>query len=193
MGTPVQPDPPPVCGSDCDVCTPDPLASGSTPTSIKAVFHDVTPCPPAHTPPNDIPFSLDNSEPAPCIWQGDLNFGGCVWRAQYHALLQLFWLLDTTCETVPHFTTTAPYCTPGPHFNTQICGVAPGTGGRGYLLGFPHWLPTYLALELNLNPDQLALYDLSNSATQDEIICRLAGRTSPGSVLIRLNTTDLPP
>jgi hypothetical protein len=192
MGSPIIPTPDPPGTHDCPTCTPFPFPVGATPRLCHIVFHNVAACPGYADPPNDIPIGLIQDPVFPCIFNATIFYSGHWWFVELYINLATVYLRIFEPGVPPSFMGALAPCLPGPYNNTLTCALSAGENGTAYIIDLPNSLITTLALDYNLQPDTLALYDIVDSAIPDHKCVRLTGRTSPGSVLIDVDTTALP-
>lgn len=193
MGTPVHPRVPPIPGPDCPTCVPYPWPEGCTPTVIRLVFHAMTSHPDYTPPPNDMPIHLSNSELAPCKYYCELYFLDGIFDITYDADIALVTVERKSPTLLWYFYGWLDPCELGPFINTVSWPDDTPIGGNAHVLDMPLSIIVLLTETYNLQPDQDALYDVIDSAIPDHKCVRLTGRTYPGSVLIDVDLSSIPP
>lgn len=192
MGDPIIPIPPVPPGGDCPACTPDPWPAGTTPSELRIVFHALSPCAGHPEPPNDIPIHCSQNPFVPCYFSGFITFSGVIWLAEINLSISSVYLTIVDPYVSTAFASVGTPCSPGPYANSTLCPLDAAQGGYANILGIVPGVVTLLADTYNIQPDPASLYDIVESATPDHVCVRLTGRTSPGSVLIDVDTTAIP-
>jgi len=142
--------------------------------------------------PNDIPVHAVNSPADPCFWEGTLYFGASEYLFMYLAWTSEIQILRVTPDYYTIFQSTLDPCELGPFTNLSVDPDGNPIGGDAHALDFPLSIIILLTETYNLQPDQEALYDVIDSSIPDHKCVRLTGRTSPGSVLVLVDTGAIP-
>jgi len=192
MGIRVHPIWPPVPGPDCPVCSPLPWPEGATPTTIRVIFRGLKTCDALPDPPNGLPIALVNSETYPCWWSSELFYGAETYTVAYNAAGAELYMYINGFPPIHIFDAFCDPCSIGPFTNIALCPDHSEIGGTGVILDMPLSIIVLLTETYNIQPDQDALYDIVDSATPDYLCVRLTGRTSPGSVLVHVDTGAIP-
>lgn len=145
--------------------------------------------------PNSIPVHAANTDGDPCLWSATLSVGAGTYDYWYWACdgdgYSQIGINRTDPNPRPLFESYLDHCEIGPFINQATHPDSSPVGGSAYALDFPLSIVIKIAETYNFQPDPLALYDLSESATPDHVILRLTGRTNPGSCLFKVDTTAL--
>jgi len=193
MGIRVHPIVPPDPGPDCPTCSPDPWLSGATPCVIRAVFRGMANYDAWPEPPNGLPIYMSNSSWNPCIYSSELFHGVSRYEIVYDASGSVIILTRLSPNYWTLFDAWMPPCSIAGFAN--VCSYPDSSliGGSAVLLDFPLSIIVLLTDTYNIQPDHEALYDVIDSAIPDHKCVRLTGRTSPGSVLVLVDTGAIPP
>lgn len=193
MGIRVYPIVPPTPAPDCPTCSPDPWPSGATPNVVRVVFRGIANYLDWPEPPNGLPIHISNDSINPCYYYAELFYGVARYDVEYDAAAAVVILTRTSPNPYTLFDGTLDPCSIGPFANVCWYPDSSSIGGTAILLDFPLSIIVLLATTYNIQPDFEALYDVVDSATPDHQCVRLTGRTYPGSVLIDVDLSSIPP
>ena len=183
MGDPIHLDPLIEPGTDCPAGTPVPFPTGTTPSSVRAVIHNVTACPTYPPPPNDLAITLPQHPTFPCAYRRDITFGGHTWSFSCNLSTSSLLVVKPLPFPAGVFNATLDPFTYGPFINLLTCPGNAAGYGTGYILGLVPAYVTELAGEMGFQPDLLALYDDFQAADPAQRSIRITGRTSQGACL----------
>jgi hypothetical protein len=144
-------------------------------------------------PPNGVPIHISNDSINPCYYAAELYWGVSTFWVEYDAASAVVILTRTDPNYYTLFDGVLAPCSIGPFANACWYPDSSPIGGTAVLLDFPLSIIVLLTETYNLQPDDEALYDVIDSATPDHKCVRLTGRTSPGSVLVLVDTGAIPP
>jgi hypothetical protein len=143
-------------------------------------------------PPNNVPIHLSNDPIQPCLWSSQLFYGTGNFLVGYNAAMSELYLSLGPPWNWHYFIGHEDPCDIGPFTNEATWPDHAPIGGTGVILDMPLSIIILLTDTYNLQPDQDALYDIVDSAIPDHVCVRLTGRTSPGSVLVLVDTGAIP-
>lgn len=185
MGIPIEPHPPERSEFACITCEDLNWGVGNTPKSLDVVFHGVEACPGQPDPPIRFPITCTQDPNNPCEYNAYFEFGGYNWWAWLLPEANGIWLYRISNGGLAYFFGQPGQCLHGPCGNHCDCIASYGRYGTASIMGIPNDLILKLALDYNLQPDKLGLYDIFDSATPGDKIVRLTGRECSGSCLLR--------
>lgn len=176
-------------GADCPHCTPELWLPGKTPKHLSVVFTGVTECPGYDPPPNDIPFTITQSEADPCYWQsGDIVLDAYTIQIMYDASHAYLYLRNKD-QAYYWFMSAEPKCTLL-HSNVLTCAMGnPGEGGTGRIWYQPDDIPRQLSCSYHLQPLAGTLFERTWPGMDYQVI-RLANRNDKTNILVLVDNEE---